>query len=365
MKRTLYLLTAATLFLASCGGGDGENLAELKKQRAEIDAKIKKLEAGQKSNTGKVTPVAIASVITQTFNGNIEVQSVISGDENILAQSTVGGEVKSINVTVGQRVSKGQVLAVIDATTLEQSMASLAPQLSLAKSLYEKQQKLWAQNIGSEVQLEQAKTNYEGLVKQIDALKAQRNLAKIVSPINGVIDEINVKIGEVTSAQNPTSGIRVVNYDKLKAEAMLGENYLGKLKAGDKVTVVLGDNEDSLSTTLSYVGQSVDAMSRAFKVTVKLPNSAKLHPNMSCVMKISNYTNTNAIVVPVAVIQKTGEGSIVYIADGNTAKAVPVTIGRISNGNAEIMSGLNEGDHLITAGFEELENGQKIIVQSL
>ena len=358
MKRLIYLIIPA-IILVSCGGNAGktDDIVALKKQRAEIDAKIKTLEAGKKE-TGKVTPVSVMAVEPKLFNAFIEVQSQITGDENIVASSQAPGTVKNILVKTGQSVSKGQVLATLDAAAVEQQMEGVSAQMSLLQALYEKQQNLWKQNIGSEVQLMNAKTNYESIQKQYASLKAQRDMYRIVAPISGTVDQVSVKIGQ--PSQPGFNGITIVSTGKLKAEAMLGENYIGKVKKGDAVTIVLPSINDSIKTTISYVAQAVSTLSRSFEVQVDLPNSSKYHQNMSCIMKIANYANPSSIVVPVNVIQKTSEGSMIYIADGNKAKAVNVTIGRNSNGLVEILSGLNAGDKVIVAGFEDMENGQLI-----
>jgi multidrug efflux pump subunit AcrA (membrane-fusion protein) len=151
-----------------------------------------------------------------------------------------------------------------------------------------------------------------------------------------------------------------VSYDKLKAEASLGENYLGKVKQGNPVLIVLPDINDSIKTTLSYVSQAVDPVSRAFVVQVHMASNSKLHPNMSCIMRISNYENKAALVVPISVIQRTSQGEMLYIADGNRSKAVYVTTGRNANGMVEILSGLKTGDKVITKGYEEMDNGKQI-----
>ncbi|MFI5195683.1 MAG: efflux RND transporter periplasmic adaptor subunit [Chitinophagales bacterium] len=360
MKQLVYLLIPAMIF-ASCGSNPdkAEELAKLKKQRGEIDLKIKALEAGKKDSV-QVIPVSVTEVQPVDFNAYVEVQSQIAGDENILATSQMPGIVKSISVHAGQKVSKGQVLAVLDASAIEQQIEAMTPQLTLTKSVYEKQQNLWAQNIGTEVQLMTSRAAYEGVQKQILALKAQRDLSRIVSSISGTVDAVNIKVGEVCSPG--MNGIRVVSYDKLKAEASLGENYLGKVKQGNPVLIVLPDVNDSIRTTLSYVSQAVDPVSRAFIVQVHLANNSKLHPNMSCIMKISNYENPHALIVPVSVIQKTSQGTMLYIADGNKSKAVYVTTGRNANGMVEILSGLKAGDKVITKGFEEMDNGKTIII---
>lgn len=361
MKSIIYLLIPA-MILASCGEKktDADKLVDLKKQRSELDSKIKTLEAGKKE-TGKVTPVSVMTIAPSVFNGNIEVQSAIEGDENVVATAQMGGIVKSILVHTGQHVAAGTVLAVLDGVAMEQQIAAANTQLSLLKTLYEKQEALWKQNIGTEVQLLQAKTQYEAQQKNISAMQTQRNMAKIIAPISGTVQDVSLKIGSPVAAG--LNGIQIVNDSKLKASALLGENYLGKVKVGDPVLVVFPNQQDSLRTKISFVGESVETLSRSFRVQVQLPNSNKYNPNMSCIMKIANYTNASAMVVPVSVIQKTSEGQIVYIADGTKAKAVAVTTGRTSNGNVEVLSGLSAGDKVITAGYEEMENGQNIVIQ--
>jgi len=303
----------------------------------------------------------VLTIKPSVFNAFIEVQSEIAGDQNVLASSQAPGTVKSIAVQVGNKVSKGQVLAMLDAGPVEQQIEAQSTQITLLKSLYEKQQNLWSQNIGTEVQLLSAKTNYDASLKQLAALKAQRDMYRVVAPINGTIDELNLKVGEMS---NPgMNGIRVVSYDQLKAEAKLGENYIGKVKQGDPVTILLPTINDSIKTTITYVSQSVEELSRAFLVQVRLADNSKLRPNMSCIMKIANYSTAGAMVVPVSVIQKTQGGSMIYIADGNKAKSVMVTTGRNSNGQVEVLTGLHDGDQVITAGFEDIENGQNIVVQ--
>ena len=363
MKRLILLLVPA-IIMASCGGGNkpdkAAELAKLKKERGEIDLKIKALESGKK-DSAKVVPVSVLDMQPIHFNAFIEVHSQITGDENVLASPQAPGTVKSVLVQSGQKVSKGQVLAILDAAVVEQQMEALQPQLNLLKTVYEKQQTLWAQNIGTEVQLMSAKAQYEGVQKQISAIKAQKDLYRVVSPINGTVDAVNLRVGEAASPG--MTGIRVVSYDKLKAEANLGENYLGKVRQGDPVWLILQDVNDTIRTSLSYVAQAVDPASRAFMVQVRLGNNNRIHPNMSCIMKIANYENPHALVVPVSVIQNTSKGAMLYIVDGNKAKSVPVTTGRNANGQVEILSGLKQGDKVITVGYESMEEGQQINIQ--
>lgn len=365
MKRiSISILFLATLFLAACGGGENkgnkaEQLAKLKQQRSELDKKIKDLEAASAlKSPKKATPVSVMEVTPQVFNSFIEVQSQIVGDENILATPQAPGTVTNILVHTGQKVKKGQLLATLDAASVDQQIQGSEIALSLKKALYEKQKNLWAQGIGSEVQLMQLKADYEGALKTKEGLLATRNTFRIIAPISGTVDNMSLKLGDVATPGQ--SGIRVVSFDKLKAEANLGENYIGKVKTGDPVTLVFPDMNDSIKTKLSYVSQSVDPVSRAIRVQINLVNNNKFFPNMSCKMKISNYQNSNALVIPVSVVQKTAEGEMVYIADGGKAKATKVTTGRNANGMVEILSGLKAGDKIVTEGFGDLDDGEAV-----
>lgn len=348
MKRSIYLLAAATLLLASCGGGEAE-----KKKDAKADSA---------ASVRKAIPVTVMEVQPAPFTAYIEIQSQIVSDENVNALPQAQGPVRSINVQIGQKVSKGQTLARLDASSVETQIKTQDVQVALYKELYQKQQSLWEQQIGTQVQLLQVKAQYDAAVAQRSTLLAMRDMYRIVSPISGTVDQINLKIGDMAGGMNPM-GIRVVDLDKMKAEAKLGENYLGKVQKGNDVILVFADINDSILTKVGYVGQSVDPVSRTFTVEVKLGNNKKLRPNMSCKMKIANYKNNSVITVPVSVIQKTSEGDVVYVANGNKAKAVMVSTGQNSNGLVEVLSGLEAGEKIIIEGFEELDNGAPISVK--
>lgn len=365
MKRTIYLLLLPTIILAACGGKTNkaeEELGKLKKERTELDEKIAKLETEvNKNKPAKGIAISVVEIQPQAFNAYVEVQAAVNGQQSVLATPQAAGIVEKILVHPGQHVGKGQTLAILDAGAVEQQIKAMEAQVDLTKSIYEKQQKLWAQNIGSEIQLLSAKTNYEATSKQKAALVAQRAMYTIKSPINGTVDEVNIKEGEMAAIG--MTGIRVSNTEDLKVQGTLGENYLGKVKTNAAVNLIFSESGDTIKSKLSYVAQSVDRVSRAFQVEVRLGSNANLHPNMSCKMQIINYQNSKALVVPVSVIQKTAEGEKIYIAEGNKAKAVIVKSGKNSNGMVEILSGLNIGDKVITAGYADLDNGDLVSIQ--
>ncbi len=364
MKRSLIILTA-TVLLAACGGGEksGDNaaeLAKLKKERASLDKKIAEIEAlVLKDNPEDAVPVTVISLDPTTFESYINVQAAVSGDENVLATPQAPGAVQQVHVRVGQYVSKGQALATLDAAAVEQQIKAQEAQLDLTKQLYEKQSKLWAKNIGSEIQLLTAKANYESTQKQYDALLAQRNMYRILSPISGTVDQINIKVGDATGPGQPR-GIRVVNTSKLKVETTLGENYIGKVQKGDPVILEFAETGSTINSKLTYVSRSVDEISRAFNVEVWLGNNKDIRPNMSCKMRILSYKNDAALTVPVAAVQKTADGEMVFVAKDNKAQSVIIKTGKIANGTAEILEGLKPGDKVITEGYAEVDNGRAI-----
>lgn len=367
MKPKFFLsLFAASLIAASCGGGKSADptaqIAELKKQRADLDKEIAKLESSMPSTAKKATPVSVLQLQPGDFTSAVDVTATISGDQDVVASAQAPGTVTRVLVQPGQRVGRGQTLATLDAGPVDQQVAAQDAQVKLLRDLYAKQQKLWAQNIGTEVQLMQAKASYEAASKQRAALAAQRAMYRVVAPISGTVDEVNLKVGDVAQpgGMNGLNGIRIVNLTQLKAEARLGESYLGKVKTGDPVTLVFPDLGDSMRTKLSYVAQSLTPSSRTFEVQAKLPNNNRLRPNMSARMKIANYTASSTLSVPVQIIQKTPQGEFLFVAENGKAKAVNVETGKVYNGQVEILAGLKAGDKVIIEGYQELDNGKPV-----
>jgi RND family efflux transporter MFP subunit len=365
MKKIIVVVIASSLLFA-CKQEKQKSLSTLKAERAALDEQIKAIEAKETSNkVRKSTDVSIMSITPTAFVANIDIQAQVTGEQNVLASPQAPGTVTKIFVKPGQHVSSGQVLATLDASALEQQIQAVEATLSFARSAYDRLQKLYAQNIGSEIKLLETKAQYESASKQKNALQAQLNMYKIKSPITGTIDAVTLKVGDVAQPGGgpAQTGIRVVSFDKLKVEANLGENYLGKVKTGNAVLLVLPDINDSIATKLSYVSQAVDNASRTFHVEVSMPQNKLLHPNMSCKMQITNYKNPSAIVIPISIVQKTAEGDLIYIEENKKAKAVFLKLGNLYNGKVEVLSGLKAGDRVIVEGFAELDNGAPVTIK--
>lgn len=359
MKR--ILLIAAIAFLAACSQSKDKKteLTELKTQRTELDSKIAKLEAevGAKDSVA-VKEISVVEIKPSAFSNYVEIQGRVDAEQNVFINPEAQGIVTAVYVTIGQSVRKGQVVAQIDDNVLRQSIAQLQTQIDLANNLYNRQKNLWDQKIGTEVQFLNVKTQKDGLERQMNVLRSQQSMYKIKSPISGNIEQMDLKVGQ--AVMPGINAIKVVNASNLKAKALVAESYLGKVGQGDEVKVIFPDLADSLNTKVSFASRVIDPASRSFNVEVKLPSNPKYRANMIAILKVVDYTNKNAIVIPVNVIQKSESGSYVLIAENGKAKRAVITVGRTIDGKSEVLSGLKAGDKLIVTGADNLNDGDTV-----
>jgi len=275
MKK-VFLISSLIIAMIACNSNGGDKKTELenlKKQETELKAKIASLEAELNSTTDS-TPngiaVAVASLKAETFKNYIDVVGHVDADENVSISSDVPGTLTKINVKVGDEVNKGQVLAETEARAIIQSIADLQINSELVNQVYEKQKNLWDQRIGTEMQYLQAKTNKESMEKKMAALQEQLNMTKIISPIDGTVDAVDIKIGQVVAPGMPA--IRVINFSNLKVKAEIAESYASKIKKGSEVIVRFPDIHDSLISKVNFVSRAINPQTRTFSVEVLLDN---------------------------------------------------------------------------------------------
>jgi membrane fusion protein (multidrug efflux system) len=338
-------------------------LEKLKKEQAELSTKIAGLEkevaAAGGDSTVRTKDVDVQELQPQLFNHYVQTQGHVEAEDNIMVSAQAMGVVTQVYVKEGQSVSKGQALAQIDNSLIQRNIEGMKSQLELATSVYERQKNLWDQKIGTEVQFLQAKTSKESLEKQLAGLQEQNDMMRIKSPINGTVDQVNVKIGENISPGQPAA--RVVNTSDLKIVAAISESFITNVKKGDKVEVTIPELKKDIKGTVTFVGKTIDLMSRSFAVEVKLPSHENLRPNMSAVIKIIYRTEQAAIVVPVNLVQDVKGEKIVYIAEAAgknvvARKKVVEVLGVFNNG-AQV-NGLKTGDKVITVGYQSLNDGE-------
>ena len=362
MKKLLII--PAILLLAACSNKPKDKateLVELKKQQAELSDKIAKLESETvDKNAVKTTDVGVVVAKAGSFTNYVDVQGKIDAQDNVVAYPQAQGIITAINARPGQSVRRGQVLVQLDNSVLRQNIQQAEVQAGLARTLYERQKNLWDQKIGTEVQFLQAQTNLQSAQKQISALQQQADMYRIKSPITGTIDQMDLKLGQV--AMPGTTGIRIVNADILKVKADVPETYVGSVKQGNNVKILIPDANDSLVTSITFAAKVIDPVSRSFPIEIRLPARKNLRPNMTAVLKIANYSKSNVITIPIKAIQNSEAGNYVYVVQNGVAKRKTIQQGNTSAGKTEITSGLNDGDQVIVEGASDVEEGDKVRV---
>jgi membrane fusion protein, multidrug efflux system len=368
----LSITGIVVLFLLfSCSNNKQEQLSKLKQQQTALTDKIRSLEGelstGKKDtlNPGKFKFVGLKDVNSNTFDHFIRVQGKVDGDQNAAVFAEAPGTISSKFADVGQKVVKGQVLAQIDDQQYRSQMQGLETQYKFATDLYDKQKRLWDQKIGSEVQYLQSKTNKESLEKQISSLKQQVDKFKIKSPIDGTIEECNIKVGGVVSPDPRLAAYRVLAFKNLKVSAEVSEAYSAKVKIGDKLIIIFPDINKQFETKVDFVSKYINPVNRTFIIETKLLDDFNdLKANMIAIIQINDYHTDNAIQVPMNVIQTDQTGSYVYVVRSkdkyNAAFKQPVTLGISYNGVAEVLKGLAIGDKVISVGYQELVDGEYI-----
>jgi RND family efflux transporter MFP subunit len=377
MKKTAFALIAALAVLAaaSCrpAAGDSSELTRLEAQRDALTAKIEALKAakpaakanGSPARPEIVAPVEIAAVEPAVFRHYITAQGIVQSDANILVPPQSPGIVAKVAVKAGDRVAAGQLLAELDASVLKSSMAEVEHSLGLARTLFERRERLWAKKIGSEVEYLQAKANKEGLEKRLATLQEQLALARITAPIDGTVDEVRVKEGEMAAAGVPA--FRLVQMSRLKIIVDVSESLVGRIKRGDPVAVSLPGLDRAFDSRISAVSQVIDPSNRTFKVEVAVTGAAgPVLPNMLAVVTINDYTRPDALAVPANLVQRTGEETFLFAAvqaEGRwTARRRNVRTGQTYADRVEILEGLAAGDRVVTFGYQRIADGQPLSV---
>jgi membrane fusion protein (multidrug efflux system) len=383
MKKINILILPIVLLLASCGGGnkdvdtliaakDVKKIEEkrdaLKIEKTALEAKIKQLsDAIEEINPTKKYPLVTTIVAKDTiFNHYLELQGSVDTKKNIVITPETNGILKQVFVKEGQRVSKGQILARVDDGGMSQQLAQLQIQTDLAKTTYDRQKRLWDQKIGSEIQFLQTKSSYEAQQKAVDQLKVQLAKTAIRAPFSGVIDDVITEQGSVVGA-GQSQIMRIVNLRDMYIEAVIPEKYLTSVVKGADVEVFFPILGITTKEKIRQAGDFIDPNNRTYKIEIGISNKeGNIKPNLTAKLKINDYTNAQAILIPQSVISENAEGDqYVFIAndiDGKNAKAkrVIVKTGKTQGDFIEITSGLNDGDAVIKEGARSVKDDQEI-----
>lgn len=384
MKKILIILT--TILLVSCGGkeptvdeliaqGDAKAIAAMKTslntQKGEIEQAIEKIQKYQNEHGDKPinTQVSTMNVKDTVFTHYVELQGSVDTKQNITIMPEMAGLLTQVYVKEGQNVSAGQVLAKIDDGGLSQQIQQMQVQEQLAKTTFERQKRLWDQNIGSEIQYLQAKANYEAQSKAISSM--QKTIAKttVRAPFSGTIDDVITEQGTVVSP-GMSQLFRLVSLKDMYINVDVPETYITSITKGTDVTVEFPVLGESMKSKIRQTSNYIKPANRSFSIEIPVSNkSGMVKPNLTAKLKINDYTAENAILVPLSVISENQDGEqYVMIAtqndNGLVAMRRKVETGKASGDLIEIIAGLKAGDKVITEGARTVKEGQLIDIKN-
>jgi RND family efflux transporter MFP subunit len=301
------------------------------------------------------------------FSHYFEVFGTVEADKSINLYPLNSGKVERIHVKEGQKVSQGQLLVSLDTDLMESSIKELETALSLAKTVFTKQQRLWIdEQIGSEIQYLQAKNNYDGLVQKLQTLKEQKSMSEVRAPFAGTIDEVFTKEGELAAPQMPT--IRLVNTSSVYIKADVPESYSNRVKVGTPANVAFTSMDYEVASEVLQVGQFIQEGNRTFSINVSLPEADDVKPNQMVHVALQDYKNETALSVPSSLVQQDVEGNDFVFALNkmgaySEVSKVFVEAGLTYEGRTEIKSGIEAGAQLVDKGSRSVRTGQRVHVK--
>lgn len=390
MKKIISIVTIA-IVIVSCGGGSDASVADaiasndietIRAKRIEITNQQKNLEKEVRlldsiimvlDDNAKLPLVTTYQASVKKFDHYLELQGDVMTKQNVLVYPEMAGTLNRVYVKEGQKVSKGKILASIDDGGLSSSLAQMRTQAELAKTTFERQKRLWEQNIGSEIQYLQAKTQYEAQTSAVKQMESQVGKSTIRAPFSGIVDNVIKDQGTVVSPGPGSEIFRIVNLSDMYVEVEVPESYLNGIKKGKKAKVYFPVLGDTIVSAVRQTGNFINPNNRAFIIEVPVPNkSGSIKPNLTAKVSLNDYTNEEAILIPQGIIsENSGGDQYLYVAtkDGDdgvaTVKRQIITTGLTQGRMVEVLSGVNSGDLLIDEGARTVKDGQNVKILNL
>jgi RND family efflux transporter MFP subunit len=372
------LIWAVALGAVACSQENTTDLAQLQGERdslvaltqtaatriQEIDAQLASLDS-----TRELTSVTVLEVRPETFIHSFEALGKVEADRSVNLLPEMGGQIKRVLVSEGERVVAGQTLIELDNSVMRSSLDEVKKSLSLATTLFEKQERLWKQGIGSEVQYLQAKTNKESLEQRIQTVQNQLAMSRVKAPFAGTVDEMNAKEGEF-AAPGMALG-RLISTGKASVTADIPESYSNVVGKGQKVDLFFPSINKSLEARVTQVSDYINPDNRSYKVYVNLPATGEYKPNMLAKVRVRDYEADQALSVPAALVQQDMSGNnyvfvwkLVKDGIGSVEKRA-VEVGKNNGEQVEIKSGLVLGETLVDKGARTVRDGQSVKVMTV
>jgi membrane fusion protein (multidrug efflux system) len=341
---------------------------ELSAQRNALDADIKRLDVviASLDKSASLPLVATYEVTPQEFNHFTSFQGTVKTMKNINVYPEMPGQLLEVLVVEGQKVEKDQVLARIDDGGLLAQLAQAKSQLLLAETVFNRQERLWSQNIGSEIQFLQAKTQFESAEKAVDALSLQAEKSIVRAPFDGTVDQIFKEPGTIVAPGMGSELFRVVNIDEVYVEVDVPETHITSIGEGSKVQVNLPAIGEEIDARIARVSKVINPSNRSFTVEIPLENkSGFIRPNLMASVAINDYSNKSAIMIPQSVVSENAEGQQYCFAleestEGYIAKRLIIQTGKTSEDFIEVLDGVEKGALLITEGAKKVSDNQPV-----
>lgn len=341
---------------------------ELSAQRNALDADIKRLDVviASLDKSASLPLVATYEVTPQEFNHFTSFQGTVKTMKNINVYPEMPGQLLEVLVVEGQKVEKDQVLARIDDGGLLAQLAQAKSQLLLAETVFNRQERLWSQNIGSEIQFLQAKTRFESAEKAVDALSLQAEKSIVRAPFDGTVDQIFKEPGTIVAPGMGSELFRVVNIDEVYVEVDVPETHITSIGEGSKVQVNLPAIGEEIDARIARVSKVINPSNRSFTVEIPLENkSGFIRPNLMASVAINDYSNKSAIMIPQSVVSENAEGQQYCFAleestEGYIAKRLIIQTGKTSEDFIEVLDGVEKGALLITEGAKKVSDNQPV-----
>ncbi|MAI27954.1 MAG: efflux transporter periplasmic adaptor subunit [Flavobacteriales bacterium] len=377
MKQLILILTI--LIIVSCNNKkeidtnkliENKDISALEQKRYELVNQIDFLQKdlntvisalNRLDSSKKRVFVTVMAVKTSKIKNKISLQSIIKTDQNIVLQPEFTGPISNIKVVEGQSVNKGDVLMIVDDGGLEQSVEFQKEQLKLSKTIFERQSRLWANKIGSEIEYLEAKTAFKTQKSRYSQLDEQLQKSFITAPFDGEIDDIFIELGElVTPGQSPL--LRLISTSEMYLEAEVPEKYLKSVSVGTPVEIEIPVLNKKINTKISFIGKHINTVNRTFRVVVKIKKTDSLSPNLISTLHIFDYINNNALIIPTNIISENSDGSeyVYSVNNNNTAQKIFIKTGNEENGYVEVIEGLKENDIIINEGARLVKEGQAV-----
>lgn len=367
MTKLTYLSFALlACSIVSCNDASGDNeqvqLDELRAQRAQIDAQIKTLEAALVSSSSKpsLIPVSVITASEGVLPHYIDVKGTIDSKSTVMLSSQLPGRITAVYVSSGQTVKAGQILVEVDNEVIKRGIEEVSVQLDFASILYEKQQRLFEQKAGSEIQYLTAKNQLEALVRRMASLREQLSMSRITAPRSGICDNVTAKIGETAAPGMPL--MTLVNMSDVRVIADVSEAFVSTVNRGDLASITFAESTDTIRVAVNSVSRVVNPLNRTFRLEISLKNPPPVvRPNATCRVAINDQTIENCLSVPLSMIQRDSKGAYLYVVDAtNTVRRRDIVLGITSGAAVQIVQGLAAGENLVHKGATDVADGQVV-----